>query len=144
MPHTAKQGQTINMVMWYHQNSGLRMVLDGACLSMWNFSAPGTRQNKGVTVSWLSPVTHKWVPSTSVDDNGTWELDLSQTPTVIVASNYWAHIDVRITFSRSSYTGTWHVGPEPAGGSTYLAKNGSWLFLPTYDQSPQYTFSLNR
>ncbi|WP_152646384.1 hypothetical protein [Streptacidiphilus albus] len=145
VPRSLKQGQTIAMVVWYRQNSGLPMLADDFAVSMWNSAAPGNKPNKGVTVSWQSPVTGAWQKPTSVDDNGTWNwyppLGGRQ---VVVPSNYWAHINVRITFSGSAYKGRWYINPEPACAYALIAKDGSQIAPPIHVSWPLYTFTLNR
>jgi hypothetical protein len=145
VPRALKQGQTIDMVVWYHQNSGLPMVAEEFALSMWNTAAPGSKQAQGVTVAWQNPLTGTWQKSTSVDSSGEWDwYPPLGDPQVVVPSNYWAHINMRITFSSSARTGTWRLSPEPASGYAGITKGGSWIAPPMDAPWPQYTFTLNR
>jgi hypothetical protein len=142
VPASLNAGGTINLTMYYSQNSHdtLNPIMFG--LEMWNMAAPGTGQSHGVTVSWLNPLTQAWQASTGVDGNGTWTLDISTAAQkVLVKPNTTAAVHLRITLSGSAYHGTYHVQPSPALSYTMLTAAGVDDPAILDYEWPQYTFA---
>jgi hypothetical protein len=146
VPRALKEGQTIDLTIWYRQNSGDVMSPEVFSLAMRNAAAPASKQTRGVTVSWLSPLTNSWQQAPWVADTGLWGWGPPSLngPQIEVPSEYWAHIDARITFSRSAYTGVWHLTPEPAYADTFETSNGAYIGVNLQAKWPQYAFTLNR
>ncbi len=53
---------------------------------------------------------------------------LPESPHLEYGSGYWAHIDVRITFSSTVASGTWHIQPDAPEGYTLLTPQGHGVF----------------
>ncbi|WP_034089211.1 hypothetical protein [Streptacidiphilus albus] len=53
---------------------------------------------------------------------------LPESPHLEYGSGYWAHIDVRITFSSTVALGTWHIQPDAPEGYTLLTPQGHGVF----------------
>ncbi|MEZ0095729.1 hypothetical protein [Streptacidiphilus sp. EB129] len=140
VPRTVRAGSTVYIRTWYMERSKDTLVAQDFGLDLWNRATP----IRGVSVSWLNPLTHRWQASTYTDHHGYFALGLQKEPTLLaVAPGRWAHIDVRITFSKSAYKGTWHIMPEPASGYGLRNSAGTfdWAFLDSASSSgwPQYT-----
>jgi hypothetical protein len=149
VPTSAKRGQTIQFRAWYMQRSNEILVPASDQVVVWN---PALRKGKqdygwGATVAWLNPVTHKWQASDFSTNGGNQQwLFLPEVMQLRQPSGVWRYVDIRITFSRTARTGTWHIDPMPADGSSLLTKSGKvddWGFLRYHSARPYYTLTLH-
>ncbi len=113
LPSHIKIGQTITMTVWFDQNSRYLFDIGGYETGVWSPYYPGS-DGKGMTVSYLSPVTNRWENSPAAAYGNFW---FSPESAVYVRPNYWGHIKVRITFTAHARLGTWYVSP---GGFSYM------------------------
>jgi hypothetical protein len=142
IPARVKRGSTITLSFWYRQTSPEVMAVGGYGMGLWN---SGDWTMKGLTVTWLDPLTRHWEKPTYVDSNHLPEFDLPQQASkVLVEPNAVSHIDVRVTFNSNARLGAWRA----VGGISWyslLGRNGQptndWL-QPAFE--PTTTFTLTR
>ncbi|MFC1431401.1 hypothetical protein ACEZDB_12175 [Streptacidiphilus sp. N1-3] len=142
VPRTLKRGGTITLSIWYRQNSRYTMEVYGYDLGLWNFAAPGFGQLKGITTTFLDPVTGKWEKPRYADPNGSivFEVPLNR-PGFMLKPNALGHVLMRITFGKTAHLGTWHQDAYPASYSLVNSKNADdpdYLDIP----SKNFTFTL--
>jgi len=113
LPSTVRIGQTVTMTVWFDQNSRYLLDVGGYDTAVWSPYYPST-DGKGMTVSYLSPVTNRWESSPAGAYGSFW---FSPERAVYVKPNFWAHITVRITFTSHARLGAWYVSP---GGFSYM------------------------
>jgi hypothetical protein len=142
IPSTAKRGQTITFTLWCNQNSPDRMEVWDYDLSVGNLANPGMGQLKGLTLSFLNPLTDRWQKPAYADQNGTLEFELGGRG-VILPPKWSGHVDMRITFGASARLGTWTI--DPAAGS-YTLINAHGVDDPNFvwSNSEEYSLTLRR
>lgn len=113
IPTTVHRGTTINIVIWYRNNSKYddAVLMDG--VSIWHGNTSSWRATKGVSVSLRAPLTGRWaaVPSlrgSNDYDSSNYGVDVNATP------GYWEHYDLRLTVGAATPTGDLYVQLEPA------------------------------
>ncbi|KOV55640.1 hypothetical protein [Streptomyces sp. MMG1121] len=133
------RGTTIGVTMSYIEKSRDVLAPAGFALSLWNFSAPGFKQMRGISATWWNPVHHRWEKASYYESNGLIGLTLpGYSPTVKVASGKVGHVYLHVTFSKSAYTGTWHFEPM-VGGYWLLTPKGTYDSNYLGDSRSQYT-----
>ena len=149
MPASVQRGRTITLVVWYMQRSKDVLAPQQYAVSTWNPTGVDARGSSapGVTVTWLDPATNRWQPSNWEYDHGAYQsLMLPESPHLTYGSGYWAHIDVRITFSSTVALGTWHIQPIVPEGYSLLTHQGHYAsgFLTTSKQPTDFAVSVHR
>jgi hypothetical protein len=121
IPTTVHRGTTINIVVWYRNNSKYddAVLMDG--LSVWHGDYSGWHSTKGVSVSLRAPLTGRWavVPpfrGGTDFDSSNYGVDVNATP------GYWEHYDLRLTIGAATPTGALYVQPEPAQAYQLMSK----------------------
>jgi hypothetical protein len=148
IPKVAKRGQTIEFHTWFIQHSHDTVLEDSDQVVVWNPALSRRTQDWGwgATVTWLDPVTHKWVPSSlALNGNAQQWLILPTTPQVRIPPGRWEYIDIKITFSKTARTGTWLIDPMPVNGYNLLTASGrpdNWGFLTVRQAKPYYKLTL--
>ncbi|QMU79583.1 hypothetical protein GXW83_31630 [Streptacidiphilus sp. PB12-B1b] len=129
VPGSVRAGTTVSLHTWYMERSRYSMAATDFLVSVWSGQ---TASEKGLSVSWLNPLTHRWqaVGRTGYSDFG---LSLDSAPThLTLAPGRWARIDFRITFGASTRPGTWHVEPNVPNGFVLLDAYGRPVLNPGY------------
>jgi hypothetical protein len=110
---------TIDLTMYYSQNSPDTLSPAMFAVGLWNPTAPGDVMAT-VSASWLNPLTQAWQASTRTTND--WILDMPSQPEVKVPPNTTASARVRLTFAPSARPGTYRLQLMPA--------NAYWLLTP--------------
>ncbi|WP_042388385.1 hypothetical protein [Streptacidiphilus melanogenes] len=129
IPASVKAGTTFYADAWYMQNSPVRVSAVSYGLSVWSLAA---RTDRGFTVSWLNPVTHRWQASTGTWSQGA-ELQFVPTPAngVAMVPHKWYKIQFKITVGKNVPVGTWHLNEATDGIVTQgTAPHLEWLAGP--------------
>ncbi|MFC5910352.1 hypothetical protein [Streptacidiphilus monticola] len=107
LPHSMKEGRAYYAHTWYRQTSKYTLVNLAAELTIWT----STNTQRGVSVDWLNPATHRWQHA-QYQYFGFYELNSADGSWLaLVPPGKWARLDFRITFTTAAKTGTWHVMP---------------------------------
>lgn len=141
IPAKVKRGSTITVSFWYRQTSHEVMAVGGYGMGLWN---SGNWTMKGVTVTWLDPLTHRWEKPTYIDPNHLPEFDLpQQAGKVLVKPGTVGHTSVRVTFNGNARLGAWRA----VGGISWyslLGSNGQmtndWL-RPEFQPTTNFTLT---
>jgi hypothetical protein len=141
LPSTVRIGQTVSVNVWFEQNSRDLFEIGGYGTGVWS---PYYPNGKGLTVSYLSPVTNRWENSPEGADGS---FDFAPERAVYVRPNTWAVIKLRITFTSRARLGAWYLSP---GGFSYsLVKTVGGAELPgslafPFGPWPGYRFTVQR
>ncbi|MGW2937847.1 hypothetical protein ACWDA7_39940 [Streptomyces sp. NPDC001156] len=138
-----RRGNTLYLTMYYTQKSPDTLVPLGFALSLWNFSAPGEGQLRGISATWWNPVRHRWERPSYQESNGLFGFDLPASSTVKLASGKVGHVYVRVTFGKTAHTGLWHFEPMVTAYSL-LTPKGTYDSNYLGDSRSQYTSTLYR
>ncbi|WP_370146013.1 hypothetical protein [Streptacidiphilus sp. EB129] len=116
VPAHVKRGTSITVTMWYMERSpdSIQVLDDGISLS----------RTGGVRVDWLDPVTNKWEPTSGSWGNGSYYLQIPSKSRLVYRPGFWAHVSVRITFTKSARLGAYYLFPNAPYGYSMLAKSG--------------------
>jgi hypothetical protein len=125
IPKSLHRRSTVYLTMYYTQKSRDTLVPLGFALSLWNFSAPGEKQLRGISATWWNPVRHRWEKPSYQEPNGLFGFDLPDSSTVKLAAGKVGHVYVRITFSKTAYTGLWHFEPMVSAYALLTSKGTS-------------------
>lgn len=136
-----RRGNTLYLTMYYTQKSPDTLVPLGFGLSLWNFSAPGEGQLRGISARWWNPVRHRWEKPSYAESNGLFGFELPASSTVKLASGKVGHVYVRVKFGKTAHTGQWHFEPMVTAYSL-LTRKGAYDSNFLADSRHQYTSTL--
>ncbi|MFJ3229867.1 hypothetical protein [Streptomyces sp. NPDC086787] len=143
IPKSVHRGGTIHLTMSYTQNSRDTLLPLSFGLSLWNFSAPGEKQLRGVSATWWNPGHRRWEKASHQESNGFFGFDIPDDSTVRLAPGKVGHVYVRVTFGKTAYTGKWHFEPMVSAYQLVTPKGKSDNnFLS--DSRRQYATTLRR
>ena len=110
IPKSVKAGTTFYADAWYMQDSPVWTSVTMYELLAWSKSAPTDR---GLTVSWLNPLTHHWQASTLAS----WEESRLTLPGLgfSMAPHRWYKVQFKITVGKAVRSGTWHLSSQVNG-----------------------------
>ena len=108
IPNSVRAGTSFYADAWYMQDSPVRISVVYYDTSIWSRVA-GT--DRGFSVSWLNPVTHRWQASTSSDGS----LSLPPGASFTMLPHHWYKIQFKITVGKGVRSGIWHIGEEANG-----------------------------
>jgi hypothetical protein len=140
MPAVVKRGTTVNLTVWYRENSPDSVIPYDHFVFL---SADLQRHSatRGVTVSLQDSVTGKWSvlrSGTGQNDGQYWPLAHPQ----VLHPGFFAHLNLRISFSKAAYVGHWQLSTMPIYAYTLLNSHGVGIndaFLKTIDQAVAFT-----
>ena len=140
LPSTVSRGTTVNLVIWYQETSkyNLLSLADGLALEAAGHRNP-TTPYKGVSVSMQDPRDGRWTSAPFVIYGG---YQLALGTGVKTTPGYWAHVNVRISFTSAAYTGSWQLTPSPAQAYELLNAKNQNVVGYLNETWPNYTFKV--
>ncbi len=99
-----KRGGSLYVTMWYRQQSPVMFVGTVFDVIVWNDRTGTPPSSPGASVSWLNQQTNHWVSSTVYSPG---QFDYYPPYLKRVPPGFWAHIDLRISFSNTADPGSW-------------------------------------
>lgn len=128
LPAVIDRGTTVNFVVWYREESPDKVGVLGRGIGLYApMQGAGSSVNeRGVTVSVQDPTTGKWAvwkgeSGANTGDYFSW-LVKNQFE---ITPGYWAHLNMRISFSKTAYKGQWDLYESPVEAYQLVNSHGA-------------------
>lgn len=139
IPASVKAGTTFYADAWYMQNSPERLGTTSYDLEIWSYSASTDR---GFTVSWLNPVTHRWEASNETWSGGvSLSLGAGNPLGLTMLPHHWYKIQFKVSVGKNVHLGTWHLGAQADG---IVGPNGTAAPMLGWANSPARILGVHR